>query len=257
MNPHVAILLTNQDDSAFAKAYPDDAQKVIHLLQPLRPHWRFSVVRVADGMLPDSIHTFDGYVITGSPASVNDESLPWVAPLLAFIRALHAGQRPLIGLCFGHQAIAKALGGTVERHRAGWGLGLSTTRWDAAAAAGTPAWMAPPRDRMSLLAAHNEQVSVLPAGARLLSASPFCRHAAFSLGRHILTTQFHPEMSLQFMQALLGHLDTLAGRGEGIDPETLGAARRSLVGLIPQGDGLLQDAQVFAQWMVQFMEGAT
>ena len=117
----IAVLLTNDDTSAFAAHFPNDGQKVVQLLQPLRPDWTFEVVPVKDGVLPASALAFDGYVVTGSPASVNDDSLPWVGQLLGFIREVHAARQPLIGLCFGHQAVARALDGQVVRNAAGWG----------------------------------------------------------------------------------------------------------------------------------------
>lgn len=257
---HVAVLLTNNDDSVFAQAFPDDGQKVVSLLQPLRPHWRFSVVRVIDGELPAAADAFDGYVITGSPASVNDDTLPWVPPLMDFIRQLHARQRRTIGLCFGHQAIARALGGQVQRHAQGWCLGLHTTQWR-----WELPWMTPPRSRTTLLAAHNEQVTRLPDGAAPLSGSPFCTHGSFTVGRHIFTTQYHPEMSPRFMHALLQHLEQhlkppSAGEGAAkarLDLRTLQAARQSLAGIDPQQAEPLEDARVFAQWMVKFLEART
>ncbi len=251
MSHRIAILLTNDDDSAFARAFPNDGEKVAQLLQPLRPRWQFSVVRVIDGELPASVDAFDGYVITGSPASVNDNALPWLAGLLDFIRRLHATQRPTIGLCFGHQAIARALGGQVQRNPQGWCLGLHTTRWSQSLP-----WMTPQQPSMSLLAAHNEQVTQVPPGAQVLSGSAFSRVGAFALGRHIVTTQYHPEMSPRFMQALLRHLDPLAARGEVIDAATLNAAHASLAGIDPVQERPLDDARVLAQWMVQFLEQA-
>jgi GMP synthase-like glutamine amidotransferase len=119
MNLRIAVLLTNDDTSAFAAHFPNDGQKVVQLLQPLRPNWTFEVLPVKDGVLPSDPQDFDGYVITGSPASVNDDRLPWVGPLLAFIRAVDVARQPLIGLCFGHQAVARALGGQVARNAAG------------------------------------------------------------------------------------------------------------------------------------------
>jgi GMP synthase-like glutamine amidotransferase len=121
MNLRMAVLLTNDDTSAFAAHFPNDGQKVVEFLKPLRPDWSYEVVPVKDGVLPASPGEFDGYVITGSPASVNDDSLPWVRQLLEFIRAVHAARQPLVGLCFGHQAVARALGGLVARNAAGWG----------------------------------------------------------------------------------------------------------------------------------------
>lgn len=235
--PTVAILLTNNDTAAFAARYPNDGQKVADLLRPLRPQWTYEVVAVRNGVLPASATAYDGYVITGSPASVNDPGLPWVEPLLAFIRDVHAARRPLIGLCFGHQAIAKALGGAVRRHPGGWGLGTAPTEWHA-----QECWMVPARARLQLLAAHNEQVHVPPPGARVIGGSAFCPVGAMQLGGHVLTTQFHPEMTVPFMQDLLGFLD------DKLDAATLARARESLE--VPV------ESEVFAQWMVQFIEQA-
>jgi GMP synthase-like glutamine amidotransferase len=235
MNPRIAVLLTNDDTSAFAARFPNDGQKVVHLLQPLRRDWTFEVLPVKDGVLPASPEAFDGYVITGSPASVNDDSLPWVGPLLDFIRAVDAARQPLIGLCFGHQAVAKALGGEVARHSAGWGLGTAPTHWTT-----TPAWMQPSQATTTLMAAHNEQVTRMPEGAVCLGGSDFCPIGSMQIGQHIWTTQFHPEMPLVFMKALLGYLD------DKLDADTITRAHTSLANAA--------DAPLFGQWMVQFFE---
>jgi GMP synthase-like glutamine amidotransferase len=237
MKLRIAVLLTNDDTSAFAARFPNDGQKVVQLLQPLRPDWAFEVVPVKDGVLPERPEVFDGYVITGSPASVNDDRLPWVGQLLAFIRALHAAHQPLIGLCFGHQAVARALGGQVARNVAGWGLGTAPTHWPSARA-----WMQPARSTTTLMAAHNEQVTRMPEGAECLGGSDFCPIGSMQIGQRIWTTQYHPEMPKVFMQALLEHLT------DKLDAPTLKQAHASLA-----HDA---DAALFGQWMVQFFEHA-
>jgi len=237
MTRRMAVLLTNDDTSAFAADFPNDGLKVVKLLQPLQPNWSFEVVSVKDGVLPASPEAYDGYVITGSLASVNDDSLPWVGPLLAFIRAVHDARQPLIGLCFGHQAVAKALGGEVARHSAGWGLGTAPTHWST-----TPAWMQPRQATTTLMAAHNEQVIRMPEGAVCLGGSDFCPIGSMQIGQHIWTTQFHPEMSLVFMQALLGYL------ADKLDADTLARAHSSLV--------TTADVPLFGQWMVQFFDAS-
>jgi GMP synthase-like glutamine amidotransferase len=237
MNLRIAVLLTNDDTSAFAARFPNDGQKVVQLLQPLRPAWTFEVVPVKDGILPRGPDAFDGYVITGSPASVNDDSLPWVGQLLCFIRELKAAHQPLIGLCFGHQAVARALGGQVARHAAGWGLGTAATHWQR-----TRPWMQPARNTTTLMAAHNEQVTRMPEGAECLGGSDFCPIGSMQIGQHIWTTQYHPEMPLVFMQALLGYL------ADKLDAATLDRADDSLA--------QATDVPLFGQWMVQFLEHA-
>lgn len=233
----MAVLLTNDDTSALATRFPNDGQKVVQLLQPLRPAWGFEVVPVKDGVLPSSPQAFDGYVITGSPASVNDDGLPWVGQLLAFIRAVDAARQSLIGLCFGHQAVARALGGQVARHAAGWGLGTAATHWTSARP-----WMQPAQAVTTLMAAHNEQVTRMPEGAECLGGSDFCPIGSMQIGQHIWTTQYHPEMPRVFMQALLGQL------ANKLDAATMARAQTSLA--------QATDAPLFAQWMVQFVEHA-
>ena len=232
----MAVLLTNDDTSAFAAHFPNDGQKVVEFLKPLRPDWSYEVVPVKDGVLPASPGEFDGYVITGSPASVNDGSLPWVRQLLEFIRAVHAARQPLVGLCFGHQAVARALGGLVARNAAGWGLGTAPTQWHL-----DRPWMTPPQATTTLMAAHNEQVIRMPEGALCLGGSDFCPIGSMQIGQHIWTTQFHPEMPLVFMQALLGYLT------DKLDADTMARAHASLANAA--------DVPLFGQWMVQFFDG--
>ena len=236
----IAILLTNTDRSDFARSFPNDAQRVRQLLQAVRPDWNCVEVALRDGEPLPAVDAHDGHVITGSPASVNDTQWPWLPALLDFIRAAHAKRWPLVGLCFGHQAVAKALGGEVKAHPGGWGLGVAQTEWTV-----QRDWMNPPCPDMPFMhlnAAHIEQVTRVPEGAQVISRSPFCPVGALQIGSHILTTQYHPEMPLVFMQGLL---DQLASR---VDGDTLAKARLSLQ--------QANDAPVMAQWMAQFFEQA-
>ncbi len=237
MNLRIAVLLTNNDTSAFAAHFPNDGQKVVQLLQSVRPHWSFEVVSVKDGVFPSGPEAFDGYVITGSPASVNDDALPWVGQLLSFIRAVDVARQPLIGLCFGHQAVARALGGQVARNAAGWGLGTAPTHWQA-----ERLWMQPAQSTTTLMAAHNEQVFRMPEGAECLGGSDFCPIGSMQIGQHIWTTQYHPEMPLVFMQALLGYL------ADKLDNDIMARAHTSLQ--------QAADVPLFGQWMAQFIEHA-
>ena len=233
----IAILLTNNDTSEFAQHFPHDGDKVVQLLQTLRPEWQLTVVPVMEGIFPSGVKDFDAYIITGSPASVNDESLPWVGQLLTFIRAVDAARQPLIGLCFGHQAVARALGGQVARHAAGWGLGTAATNWQSICP-----WMQPAQSTTTLMAAHNEQVTRMPDGAECLGGSDLCPIGSMQIGQHIWTTQYHPEMPLVFMLALLGYL------ADKLDTHTMARAHASLQ--------QAADVPLFGQWMAQFIEHA-
>lgn len=191
---HIALLMANTDESAFAQARPKDGAKWARLLAEVRPDWRLSVFSVKDGEFPDTLQGVDGWIISGSPASVNDPD-PWVDRLMGLIRDIAGQGVPLFGACFGHQAIARALGGTVARNPGPFVLGLVDTQYD---------------DRgLALYAAHGEQVTILPAGARVLARNAECPVGAFAIGDTILTTQYHPEITPDFMADLL---DEVAGK---------------------------------------------
>ena len=124
MSRHIGVLMTATDTPPFAAEFPDDGEAFRNLLSPERPDWRFSIVYVKDNEFPERVRDYDGYVITGSPATVTDDR-PWIRRLLGLIREIDAERIPLAGVCFGHQAIALALGGEVERAKQGWGFGVS------------------------------------------------------------------------------------------------------------------------------------
>lgn len=231
---HIGILVTNTDRSDFAKARPSDGDKFTTLLQPLRPDWKFTPVQVVDGEFPKAVSDFDGYVIGGSPASANGQE-PWIETLFDFIRELNRKAIATVGICFGHQAIAKALGGHIDKNPGGWGWGLAATQFEV-----HQNWMLPDKKIINLYAAHNEQVTNLPAGAEVLGGSALCPIGSFRVGYHIMTTQYHPEMDLKFFTELTHDLKTYIGR------DIAAAALRSTT--------TPADTASFAQWMVQFLE---
>lgn len=190
---HIAILVTNTDESRFAQSHPRDGEKFTALLRPLRPDWQFSSFSVKDGVFPDTFAGIDGVIITGSPASVHDPD-PWVARLLSLIPQIVAEGISLFGACFGHQAIALALGGTVQRNPDGWVLGTVATDMQG---------LGP----VNIYAAHLEQVTALPPNAQVTGATPGCTIAAMQIGPRVLTTQYHPEMTHDFITALVDELD--------------------------------------------------
>jgi len=150
---------------------------------------------VQAGQLPTDGH--DAVLITGSPAGVYDP-LPWIEPLMEFIR--RATGRKMVGVCFGHQIMAEALGGRVEKWDKGWGAGLhryAITRrepWmdgDAAAQVAIPA-------------SHQDQVILQPPNTQVVAASDFTPYAGLAwTDRPAISFQFHPEFSPAFARALI------------------------------------------------------
>lgn len=222
---HIAVLVANTDESEFAQAHPKDGAKFATLLQALRPGWRVSSFSVKDGEFPATDARFDGWIITGSPASVHD-SAAWVGRLLELIRQIVARGEPLFGTCFGHQAIAVALGGAVGDNPGGWVFGVAETVLE--------------EQKMRLYAAHREQVLVVPEGAEVLGGNAECPVGSFAIGRRVLTTQYHPEMTHGFMTALVGEY---AGK---LPAEVAAQAQASLA--------TSADRDVIAARMVQFFE---
>lgn len=187
---HIAILVTNTDRSAFAQAHPGDFAKFSALMAAIRPNWVFSGFDLTQGDFPHDTSGFNGVLIGGSPASVHDDA-PWIARLMGLIRALHAQGMPMLGACFGHQAIALALGGTVGPNPGGWVMGAIDTQIHG--------------QNLRLAAAHSEQVLTAPPGAEILGHGPGCPIGAIRIGSHILSTQYHPEMTPDFLSALVAH----------------------------------------------------
>ena len=192
----IAILVTNTDTSPFAQSRPLDGEKFTALLAHHRPEWSFCVFDVKSDHFPRDICEFDGVMITGSPSSVHDP-FPWIATLLDLIRTANNAKIPLFGACFGHQAIALALGGTIGQNPQGWQHGAINNH-----SLATLPWGDMPQDFV-LYGSHKEQVITLPMNAEPIFASTDCQFAGFRIGQHIFTSQHHPEMTPDFIHDLV------------------------------------------------------
>ena len=160
----------------------------------------FRAWSVVDGVFPDGPADADGWIITGSRHGCYEDH-PWIPPLEALIRDIRDAGRPLVGICFGHQIVAQALGGRVEKSDRGWQVGRTVYDWDG--------------DEMALPAWHQDQVVTLPEGAEVIATHADCPYAALAIGPSILTIQAHPE----FGRDVVGGL--LAERAPGVVPDDL------------------------------------
>jgi GMP synthase-like glutamine amidotransferase len=188
---------------------------------------------VQAGHLPDPA-AFDGAIITGSAAGVYEDHA-WITPLLDWIRDAR-GRTRLVGVCFGHQAIAQALGGRVEKSDRGWGVGLHRYRVVEA-----QPWMTPALGEIALSASHQDQVVVKPADARVILESDFTPFAGLAWGDDAMSLQPHPEFTRAFTGALV------EGRRGRIEKAVVDRAMESLKAE--------DDRAVVGAWIKGFLNG--
>ena len=158
----------------------------------------FESVYLLDGApLPDP-RSLEGVVITGSAAGVYD-MLPWMDPLRAFIRDAYATKTPTLGICFGHQIMADALGGDVRKSEKGWGLGRQVY-----AVNNKPGFMNGIGDAVAIAASHQDQVIAPPAEAEVFLASDFTPNAGLVYRNGAaISMQPHPEFNEAFSRGLV------------------------------------------------------
>lgn len=230
----IGILLTDELRDMLQTDFGRYADMFVALLDG--NGFAFSVYDVRAGEYPADIRDCDGYLVTGSRHGAYDD-LAWLPPLREFINRLHRRKVALLGVCFGHQIVAQALGGEVEKSEKGWGLGPHEWKIHA-----HMPWMQPPQEALTLQCIHQDQVVKLPPGAQLLAGSAFCENAAFSIGSHVFCVQGHPEFQAVYVRALLEHLR------EKIDAPAINAAQEKVDGPV--------DRALCAQWIAQFFRQA-
>lgn len=160
----------------------------------------FVTFNVVDGEFPAGPDDADGWLITGSKHGAYEDH-PWIPPLEALIRAIRDSGKPLIGVCFGHQIIAQALGGKVEKFDGGWAVGPTEYDFNG--------------DTLTLNAWHQDQVTELPPDATVIGTNDFCRYAALAYKDRAFTVQPHPEFNSGFIDGLINT------RGKGVVPQDL------------------------------------
>jgi len=229
----IAILETGRPPGDLATHHGGYDAMVRRLLGDGHAYRSFAVY---DGKLPATPTDFSAYVITGSSAGVHDD-LPWIAPLATFLQNAR-GVAHLVGICFGHQIMAQAFGGAVAKAERGWGIGLheyevlSREPWmDDAASIAVPA-------------SHQDQVTALPPGARVIASSGFTPFAALAYDDYpAISFQCHPEFDPAFA------IDLINGR----EAEIGGPTRRQALDSL----GRPNDTARLGRWINDFLAPAT
>jgi len=187
--------------------------------------------RCDEGQMPDSLSEQDGWMCSPSRLSVYDDHA-WLRDVESLLRDMVAQEAPYVGICFGHQLMAQALGATVRKADYGWGIGAKTYE-----IVEPQTWM-DSTDNVVLAASHQDQVQELPSDARLLARADYCPIGGMVIGERAWTLQVHPEFSPALADSLLATRLALFGE------EKAEAARRTL------SSGLQQ--QRIAGWISTF-----
>ncbi len=228
---HIGILKTDAVRPEWVAQfgeYPDMFQR---LFLAVDPSLSFTTWDVECGELPDDVDCVDGYVITGSKSSVYDDKA-WIREAETFIRTLYAQRRKVVGICFGHQLIARALGGIVDKSANGWGVGIQEYQLLFTPEQG--------KEHLRLVASHQDQVMTLPPGAQVTARNTHCPIAGFQIDNHVLTFQGHPEFIPDYAREII-------------------AFRRQMIGDARADEGLKtlatreQEGPWVARWILDFL----
>ncbi|MFI2811461.1 MULTISPECIES: gamma-glutamyl-gamma-aminobutyrate hydrolase family protein [Microbulbifer] len=229
----IGVLKTDDVRKELVGEFGEYPEMFAQLLRDQDPSLEFVTYEVQHGHYPDDVDEVDAYLITGSKTGVYEDK-PWIPPLMEFVRMLRERGKPTIGICFGHQLIAQALGGKTRKSDKGWGVGVHTYELQE-----TPSWMSEPLDQFSLLVSHQDQVETLPPGARILASSDFCPMAMVQVDENMLTFQAHPEFTKPYSNSLM-------------------ELRREAFGgdVVEKGQASLQNdihESTVAKWMLEFL----
>ena len=194
----IGILQTGEAPANLAPSsgdYPDMFQRLL-----ADQGLSFRTYRVLDSQFPASITECDGWLLTGSRFGAYEDHA-FIPPLEQFIRDAYAAAVPMVGICFGHQIIAQALGGKVEKFSKGWSVGPTDYDFNG--------------QTLRLNAWHQDQVTRRPEGATVVACNEFCENAALIYGDRAFTVQAHPEFRSDFVDGLM------KTRGKGLVPDAL------------------------------------
>ncbi|MFT4783459.1 MAG: GMP synthase-like glutamine amidotransferase [Paracoccaceae bacterium] len=184
----------------------------------------FQTWNVAEMDFPNSVAAADGWLITGSRHGVYEDH-PFIPPLEQFIQSAFVANVPVVGICFGHQIMAQAMGGKVEKSTKGWGVGRQAYLYG--------------DEEITMNAWHQDQVIEKPALATTIASNGFCAHAGLLYGQRGFSVQAHPEYGDQVIQGLINL------RGVGVVPDNRLAYAQSQMGQPNSSARIAQDIAEF------------
>jgi GMP synthase-like glutamine amidotransferase len=231
----IGILEADRLSAALRKQYGSYGDMFENLLQSVDKSLALPRYQVTESEYPEDIDDCDAYLITGSKFSIYDDEA-WIRQLQDYVITLAGRQKKLIGICFGHQLIAQALGGRAQKSEKGWGVGLATSTVYV-----TKPWMDPAQETYALLTSHQDQVTALPLHAELIAGDDFCAYASYQIGDHILTFQGHPEFTPEYARQRMQERREILGE------------RRYQQGMASLKQNA--DHKLLAKWIINFVHG--
>jgi GMP synthase-like glutamine amidotransferase len=212
----IGILLVGRASEDLVDKYGTYAEMLINLINSDEKLFEFKTFNILDGIFPLNHNDCDGWIVTGSPHGVYEEH-SWIPIVSQLIRDIYDNKLPIFGVCFGHQLIAQALGGNVEKSIKGWGLGLHTYQIN-----NKTNYMDSLSSEVTLNICHQDQVLSPPNGATVYAKSDFCENAGFYIKDKVLTMQAHPEFLVDFIKALLTARRDVTIPKQFVDPALIG-----------------------------------
>jgi GMP synthase-like glutamine amidotransferase len=214
-------------------AYPPMFEK---MFEAAGARYDYDIVPVFDGAPFPDPEALEAILLPGSAAGVYDNHLAWMEPLRQFIRSAYTAKTPMVGICFGHQIMADALGGVVRKSEKGWGLGRHTY-----GVKDRPAFMQGVGDAVTVACSHQDQVIESPPDAEIILGSDFTPNAGLLYHNgSALSFQPHPEFEDPYTKALAE-----LRRGKAPDP-VVDAALASL--------SLTSDSRAVARCIANFLD---
>ena len=235
----IGILLVGRASDDLVEKYGTYAEMLIALISSEKHDLKFKTFNILDSVFPENHLECDGWIVTGSPHGVYEEH-SWIPKVSDLINDIYRSKIPIFGVCFGHQLIAQALGGHVEKSIKGWGLGLHTYEIN-----NKTDYMGNLTEEVTLNICHQDQVLQVPEGATIYASSEFCENAGFYINDKVLTMQAHPEFLVDFIKALLSARREVTIPKEFVDP--------ALVKLNSSPDSV--QSKQFAETIRQFFLG--
>ena len=193
----IALLQCDHVVKALQPVHGDVPDLFNNLFERQAPEVSLDVFNVTMGQYPEKISNYDGLISSGSRYSVY-ENQPWIMQFKEFVRDLYDQGGKFVGICFGHQMIAEALGGRCEKSGRGWGVGIKQVDIYK-----KMPWMEPELDSYKMIVSHADQVMEIPEEGEIIGGNSHCPCSIYRVGENFLGIQAHPEFTRAFEKDIL------------------------------------------------------